>query len=399
MNVFFRRTTDGFEWLKTSDEAITAEYFSGTLDDMATFYADNPTLNQWVMVTSALSTIYRKFTFTAKEKKHIEQAVPFMLEEEVISDIDDLHVVTHKTDNLELGVVAVEKDQMAAAVKALRNKGIDPSYCVSTYHFLPLSTADWLIVYRDNEFVVRCGDELFAIDGDGLAVFIETMTENYSELPDSIDLATFSIKEEAQAVAFMPEVIKPLLNCRQEEYGKLLQENLKGAKKWNLLTGRYASSEGLVEKLKPWVWVILGLAVVYLIDLGLTAMQSQAYQNQYQTVKKQTNALFRQVVPRGVIVDPKRQLDRLVKNAAEKTNTGFSNLLSTVVPILKSPSIDINSMNFDKNKSEFRVDMVVNDFAMLENIMDQLKKSKLKPEIQNSSQQDDKLRVRLRIGS
>ena len=399
MNVFFRQTADGVEWLKTSDEAITSEYFTGSMEDFARFYAAEETPAHWVMIQSALSTIYRQFSFTAKEKRHIQQAVPFMLEEDVATEIDQLHLVTHKVEDLTLGVVAVERQALQNSLAELKDNQVTPSHCLSSFHFIPQTEADWVMVCQNDESLLKTKDGLYAIDQNNLPQLLALLTEGFSTLPNSIELLTFSETDAQAVLSLLPEVIRNLIEVKQEDYGKHLQASLKQAKKWNLLTGQYATSENILERVKPWRWVIAGLACLYCFDIGLSWMQSNTYQSEYQDVRKNTTALFRQVVPRGVMVDPKRQLNQILKNSEEQGGVRFSMLVSQLVPTFAQYNTDINSMNYDKGKSELRLDMVVKDFTELEAIMDALKKAKLTPEIQNSSQQEDKLRVRLRIGA
>jgi general secretion pathway protein L len=399
MNVFFKQTKTGFEWLKTSEEAIKSEYFEGSVDDFAAFYEKESAVSNTVMVASGLETILRFFSFSAKEKRHIEKAVPFMLEEDVITDIDDLHLVTHKVSDNQLGVLGIEKSRMEASIDALVEKGITPNYYLPSIQMLPESEADWLIVYSEGEYLIKTNDKRLAIDSEGLAVCIHALTDGFSEIPTSIDVIVFADADETQVSKEMPEALKPAVNLKKTDYGQFLQSEFKQATQWNLLTGTFNLSADWMERLKPWRWVLAGLALVYCVDYGLTSMQAHEYQKQTKVIKQQTDALFRQVVPRGAIVDHKRQLNKLLKNVNDSDQTGFSQMVGKVEPIFKANVLDMNSIQYDRNKGELRLDCVVADFATLEKMMESLKAIKLKPEIQNSTQQEDKLRVRLKVES
>lgn len=399
MNVFFKQTKTGFEWLKTSEEAIKSEYFKGSVDDFAAFFEKETAVNNTVMVASGLETILRFFSFSAKEKRHIEKAVPFMLEEDVITDIDDLHLVTHKVSDSQLGVLGIEKSRMEASIDALVEKGITPNYYLPSIQMLPESEADWLIVHSEGEYLIKTNDKRLAIDSEGLAVCIYALTDGFSEIPTSIDVIVFSNADEVLVSKEMPEALKPAVNLKKMDYGQFLQSEFKQATKWNLLTGTFNLSADWMERLKPWRWVLAGLALVYCVDYGLTSMQAHEFQKQSKVIKQQTDALFRQVVPKGAIVDHKRQLNKLLKNVNDSDQTGFSQMVGKVEPIFKANVLDMNSIQYDRNKGELRLDCVVADFATLEKMMESLKAIKLKPEIQNSTQQEDKLRVRLKVES
>ncbi|MCY4045667.1 MAG: type II secretion system protein GspL [Cellvibrionales bacterium] len=399
MNVFFKQTKTGFEWLKTSDEAIKSEYFQGSADEFAQFFEKEPAINNTVMIASGLETILRFFSFSAKEKRHIEKAVPFMLEEDVITDIDDLHLVTHKVSDSQLGVLGIEKNKVAEALEGLQEKGITPNYYLPSIQMLPESEADWLLVYSEGEYLIKTADKRLAIDADGLSICVHALTDGFSELPASIDVIVFNDDDEEQVSKDLPEAIRSVAGIKKMDYGQFLQTEFKQAIKWNLLTGAFNVSADWMERLKPWRWVLAGLALVYCVDYGLTSLQAHEYQKQSKVIRQQTDALFRQVVPRGVIQDHKRQLNKLLKNVNDSDQTGFSQMVGKVEPIFKANVLSMNSIQYDRNKGDLRLDCVVADFATLEKMMESLKAIKLKPEIQNSTQQDDKLRVRLKIES
>ena len=96
MNVFIRRYDDEFQWYVTSSEAVKSEVHQGSLEDLGEYYRLFETVENWILVAPAIDTAYRTIEFTEKEKKHINKALPYLLEEDLLTEADDLHYVSDK---------------------------------------------------------------------------------------------------------------------------------------------------------------------------------------------------------------------------------------------------------------------------------------------------------------
>ena len=96
MNVFIRRYEENYHWFATSDEAVRPEYNQGSLEDLGEYYHAFENVKNWVLIAPALDVSARTVEFTEKEKKHIKKALPFILEEHLLTEADELHYVADK---------------------------------------------------------------------------------------------------------------------------------------------------------------------------------------------------------------------------------------------------------------------------------------------------------------
>lgn len=396
MNVFVQQCGQQFSWLQISDEAIHAEYFEGGIEDLVQFFKQNELNRHWFFIPALIDVVTKRIQFTDKEKKHIVKAIPFMLEEDVITEIDQLQVLTHKHAPNQINVLAIEKQKLAQWHAVFSEHGINIPFCLPSCTFLPEYDAEWLILVKDNEVIIETPEQKLGADHALLADMLRLLTEDYAQLPQSIALLDCSRKH--RALDLLPNAVAHLISPIDIDYAQLLQDKLAYAKKWNFFKGQYNNQQSWLTALKPWRWVLLGLVALYVLNLGINIYKTARYETDYKVIRKETDQLFRQVIPRGAIVDHKRQLNNLLKTQDTSNQILLSSSIQQMVKALGSTEIDLNTFNFDQDRKELRLDFLIDDFASLEAFMSEIKAQGLTADLLNSAQQDEKLKVNLKVG-
>ena len=152
MNVFIRQYGDDYHWISTSEEALKPETFKGDIEALLEYYQSNNTIKTWVYVVSTIDLTCRTVKFSAKEKKHIKKAMPFMLEESLLTEADDLHIVMSPLRDKAVDVVAMDESLIASYVERFSNLGIKITHCLPEAMLLDESNANWQIFYKETEF-------------------------------------------------------------------------------------------------------------------------------------------------------------------------------------------------------------------------------------------------------
>ncbi len=403
MNVFIRELDDAqYQWFKTTDTAVHCEKSSGSLEDLSSFFAQNAQIKNWVYVLSSLEVANNILEFTDKEKKHIYKAIPFLLEDELLSDADDLHYVFDEgREKNSLKVAAVDQQVLTRILEAMQSQHIKLTHCIAEHLFLPESDDHWQIFYRLNQFIIQAdNDQCLTIEADHIALALSLLSDDYAQLPSSVALITDSETDYEEAMKLMPAAMAPLIEKKPVNYADMLQQQfVKNHKTWNFLTGSFAQAKQWLSMLKPWRWVGLSLVAVFTLNMGLMMAELGQLKDQYAEIESQMDAVFREVQPKGKIVDHRKQLERQLK-ALGSANAGqpFIQRFEQIGRILAEHKVQsLNALNYDMSKSEMRLDFIVQDYAVIESIMTALNASGLKAEIQNSNAQGDQLRTRLRI--
>ena len=403
MNIFIRQQDDVYQWFKAADSLQIAETQTGSLSELAQFYKDNSGIKNWVLVAPGLDVAYRTIEYSEKEKKHIIKAIPFMLEESLLSEADYLQVLMEPSKDKDnaMDVVSIDEKLLQTWLECFDAAGIRITHCIAESLFLPESDAQWQIFYRANVFLIRAqSGETVAIEAEHFALSLELLSDGYSHMPAQVDLITESEDDYQKAMALMPVPITPLVKPIILPYADMLQSQFNSvAKGWNFLSGKFAVAREWLALVKPWRWVVASLVAVFVLNITLimTDLAQKKEHNAY--LRTQMDATFRQVIPRGNIVDHRRQLERHLKTAAA-TGSGapFIQQLNKIGKVLNKHGVQsLNSLNYDLGKSELRLDLLVKDSDVVQAILADLKALALDAEIQNSNAQGDQLRTRLRI--
>ena len=98
--------------------------------------------------------------------------------------------------------------------------------------------------------------------------------------------------------------------------------------------------------------------------------------------------------------DGGRQLEReLQKLEGGSSSGGFSTVMNSTGAVLAKHQIQsLNSLTYEKEKNELRLDLLVENYDKLQALMADMKAAGINVEIQNSNAQGDQLRARLRVG-
>jgi general secretion pathway protein L len=427
MNVFIQgNQSAGFRWQVNSAEAVHIEKHQGSLDDLAEFYRSKKSSQRTVFIylVNALDCVARRIFFSEKERKHIQKAIPYLLEESVLTDVDQLHIAKTKAASNYIDVMAVDNTKLSDLLTPIEEAGIHLDYCFAESALLQSNTvideaeneaADqqtagldaqtWQFVYSQGVFILADGKGcLSAVEQDHMALACEAMTVGFTELPKRIvlfaDLNSNDVNAgELDVAAFIPGPLQHLLEVKEQSISETWQQRLEQLKAWNLLTGKFATTLQWQAVLKPWRWVLAALALVFVAQTAFMWLEAGQYNSKNQALRGEMDQLFRKVIPRGNIVDHRKQLERELK-ALNSGSSGVSFLgeFEKVGAVLAKAEVqDINSMNYESNNAMLRLDFLIKDYDSLQSIITALKNTGFDAEIQNSNAQGDQLRARLKV--
>jgi general secretion pathway protein L len=118
-----------------------------------------------------------------RNRQRLLRAIPFALEEQLASDIEDLHFAIGKPDGDQYPVAVVERRQMDAWAKLLREAGISAHQWVPETLAVPHAGDGWDLLPDGERVLVRSGDcSGFTCDADTLEV-MTTLVAAEERLP------------------------------------------------------------------------------------------------------------------------------------------------------------------------------------------------------------------------
>ena len=450
--------SDFFRW-HIGDSIDHCQSFSGNLEQLAAAAQQEDALQQVVLVISSLDCIFKTIPFAQQERKHIVKALPFLLEESILSDVDGLQLVNAKPAAAKVELAATDAEQLQKLLARLSTIGITPTLCIPEQalvmpmlHLIqPTETAEpqserqntavsnsadidaaidagsdagigaealYCIVLDDSALLVDA-DAVYPVDHDHITLAIS----QYAQQPglqghalhilaqdSQLDLAHSLYNSLDTELKDHGNTSEPALQLSLQSfnYAKLIasfivtQSPLQQAtaiRPFNFLQGQFAQSLNWFSMLKPWRFVLLFAAVVYLAQMLFLSVHNTQIEQQLLAQRAEMDAIFRQAIPRGNIVDHQKQLQRKLQQLSQNgSGQQFIGWLNRAGQVLADAEVEqLNSLLYDAKTSTMRLDFLVQDYDRLQTIINALQAAGFDTEIKNSNAQDDQLRASLSL--
>ena len=323
-----------------------------------------------------------------EELKHLSKSLPYMMEEQVAEDVEELHFVASALGEEQFLVAFTRQDKMADWVEQL-------SFNDSLKVFgpealcLPLEGDECCAVVDGDEVVLRWSDAHGArID----LSLLSTVLDSLAEIPSS--LVIYGTDRE-QVVSQLTDDQAALVDWRQGGWGALLLLT-KSAPQVNLRQGSFAPPLPLVKWWGVWKAVAIAASVALSLQFVSDVSQFQTLKQQNLELRSAIQDSYRKANPRGAVVDAEKQLDRQIAEfAGEESVTAFTPKLVDVVTATMAESGRVTSINY--TSGQLRLNLTAQDFASVEQIRQALERAGLKATLETSSARGDEVRARLRI--
>lgn len=336
-----------------------------------------------------------------KNSQKIQQAVPYVLEDNVIDDVDELHFAISKANNdnsdNQYHVAVINKHYFESIINQLENAGIQAD--VMTADYLLLIEKNTL--FFDGKRVLFNGSELkFAstiatLDGvinldDGLAenegiklIYCDKETDENSYLDELAENINFK-KERCDA--------HPLL-C--------LVKNISSEKGINLLQGAYKKRKNWSQAGKTWLPVAVLFLVWLSVQGGLFIVDYISLSKQNKTLNTAITEVYKKTFPESRrIIDAKAQMQQKLtslKKRKGQSGRSFTEMLSGSAAVFSgTKGLKIKSLRYYDGR--INLELQIASLQALDKLKDQLNKEKgYQVEIQNASSGKETVTARIQI--
>ncbi len=331
------------------------------------------------------------------------QAIPYILEDQVTDDLDNLHFAMGDGENQSgYPVAIINSQQMQNWLTPYEQQGVHFDLMIPDVLALPLQENSWSILIENQHALVRTGPcDGFNVEVENLHTFIaisldEAAQENH--LPTSINIYSHEkmlpLKPEEyenQGIAVHQHTI----------HGDILSwhtEVINHQVPLNLLQGEYRADKQYTHIKKRWL-LVGAIAAAWLV-IGLTTHIAQMiyYGAENSHWEKQVNNTYFKIFPKATeVVDPKIRVQREVQTVRDAQSGGaFLSILSGVGQVItKTPQAKVQNLSFSDNKMILQ--MEANTFDTLQKIQDQIQKYGLVVKQDNATTKGNTVQARFTI--
>ena len=327
-----------------------------------------------------------------EERRHLDQALPFMLEEQLSEDIETLHFARGKLHDNQLQVAVVSDACMSAWQAQLGD--LPPTLpWIPEPLLLPRQRGEWTVVLDEGRALLRFGTGRGAcIELGHLPLLLSSLTE---QAPERVVVYG---PDDSQRSAFVAWADR--LEWRRGGLAEALLLGAAADAPLDLRQGAWAPRLPYEAWWRQWRPVAAMLLLGVVLHSASTWLDLRRLDRENLVLREEVQALYRQVNPRGNVVDAERQLRRQIQAlSGEAGDASFTALLAPLGDaVAKRRDTRLASLNYSQRNGELRVNLLAPDFDEVEALRQALVKAGLQAKLENSSRNGDRVRARLSIG-
>ncbi len=397
----FQEDGDALDWgVLAADANQFSEQGSLLCADLVSL-AETADKREVILLVPATKVLTAEVTAPTRNLRQMQQALPFLLEEQLIAPVDSQHFAIGERRDHQVPVAVVAKNDLDHWLQLCTDAGIVPEVAVADAACLPSFDDAWSLLADGAQLLVRpARDQYWAVP---IELFPEALAMHRGGDAESEDGADsiLALRLYQQSPVALSENLQGAVAVQNMDIDSpllLLARNY-DPRLINLLQGEYESTHKQSRSGRPWrlAAMLAGLSLLSL--LAWKGSQWFLYDQQLAQVQQQTEQLFGETLPgRRMTVNPRLQMQNTLQLGGT-SDEGFFTLLDKLAQSLGPDGMTPTSLSYDAKKSELRVDLLARDLDALNRLRQQLASQGLEVEMGSATRQGERYASRLIIRS
>lgn len=339
--------------------------------------------------------LLKRLVVPTKSQRAMRSAVPYMLEDELAQDVDDLFFAyANINDDSEHNcfVAITQREQMLLWRSWLAEANIEAKTLQPDVLAMPYVDAKWSAISlqggdalsSQTQIVVRQGLwQGFTLDSEAWQFTLEHVLATKPADDDEQTEADITINAYSDLPYLDEESHQgiSLVHAEKELPLALFAQHCQQSP-LNLLQGEFKVKEQRSKNVSNWLWAAGFAACALLLNVGYKSAQLWQLSAAQTQVEAQIIARYKKAFPsasRVRIGTIKSQLNRKIAQlGGASEQAGFLSMLSKVQPAFaKVPELKPESLKFDGKKQELRLQAIANDYQHFERFQSALNAANL----------------------
>ena len=312
-------------------------------------------------VDVTLKSVKIKGAFT----RQIQQALPYMLEDDLACDVEQLHfsVFAKETNLIEVAVCA--KNKMQLWLSWLNAAEISPFKFIPEALALPVPTdQQWQALRLGKQWIIR-----------------ESLNSGWSCESEMLDsMLQLRLMDNTE------QVINSYSGVVSSEHGKwraidsaspmhLLARGCVNGH-INMLNGEFKIQKESNLQIAQWKLPLIAISILFIFAFINLVVQHSMLEKQTEQVKKQVETVYKKAFPTQRALQYsriKKKIKGLLNQASEVPEADFLIILNDLLPVFKAvPSLQISSLKFNSKKKEINLSVSTDSFQAFEQLAKQV---------------------------
>ncbi|CDT94669.1 type II secretion system protein GspL [Vibrio coralliirubri] len=301
--------------------------------------------------------------------RQFDSMLPFLLEDEVAQDIEDLHLTILDKDATQATVCGVDREWLKQALDLFREANIIFRKVLPDTLAVPFEEQGISALQIDQHWLLRQGNyQAVSISEAWLPMFLQSdwVVADDEEQATTIFSYTAMPNEDVQQQSGANWQAKPA----ELVMSLLSQQAITSGV--NLLTGTFKTKSSFSKYWRVWQKVAIAACLLVAVIVTQQVLKVQQYEAQAQAYRMESERIFRAVLPGKQRIPTVSYLKRQMNDEAKKYGgsgdgdslLGWLALLPETLGQVKS--IEVESIRYDGNRSEIRLQAKSSDFQHFE---------------------------------
>ncbi|MDL5026049.1 MULTISPECIES: type II secretion system protein GspL [Vibrio] len=301
--------------------------------------------------------------------RQFDSMLPFLLEDEVAQDIEDLHLTILDKDSTHATVCGVDREWLKQALDLFREANIIFRKVLPDTLAVPFEEPGISALQIDQHWLLRQGNyQAVSISEAWLPMFLQSdwVVADDEEQATTIFSYTAMPSEDVQQQSGANWQAKPA----ELVMSLLSQQAITSGV--NLLTGTFKTKSSFSKYWRVWQKVAIAACLLVAVIVTQQVLKVQQYEAQAQAYRMESERIFRAVLPGKQRIPTVSYLKRQMNDEAKKYGgsgdgdslLGWLALLPETLGQVKS--IEVESIRYDGNRSEVRLQAKSSDFQHFE---------------------------------
>jgi len=335
----------------------------------------------------------------------LAQVIPYALEDQLATDVDELHFAVGKRSTRSgTPIAVVAHEQIQKWLSTLQAAGLYPTALVSDTSTLPVSEdAITLVIDQGRVLMSRADAPSISLDISPLAEALQLLIPETTETPVIIyipeweydayqaDIEALRARAANMQVKLLPEGALPLYAAQAFKADAL-----------NLLQGTYEPKRDYNHDLRPWRIAVLLVIIAFALHLVVTGARWWQLKRQETKLDQQIAATYTQGIADGPAVNPAQARRSFEARLAALQSSGTTSQLLLTLSALsdavsKASGSQVSDLSYRENILNVR--MLVPNVEALEQVRKQITSHGLTADIQSANPHDKQIEGRLQIKS
>jgi general secretion pathway protein L len=297
------------------------------------------------LLPGSITTI-KHTSLPAQLRPRWPQAIPYALEEELASPIEDLHfAIFSQNDMTEQTVITADKAWLRDALNLLKANNLSPSHFVPVSLCLPLEDDHWTVFVTESAVLARTDRaHAFAADRPNLATLLGLIRQ------------TPEAQGKAPAIYnFTDDAIDETTRLIEEPLWQMIAKGALANRQYDVLTGEFRPRPSRAPR-RAWQAAMVASFCLLTVYFGGLILSMSVLQHRSSQLDTKIAALYKQVFPNATqVVSPRLRIQRKLQAESGHEQDVFLllNTLSETTPDARQ--VTIQQLNYQNQQLKLRL--------------------------------------------